>query len=204
MDSCYVCGRTGEQVSALLVEEAVKEIDAKITALSKEKQSLGNEFGDITAVWNSLNTKLKNLNNDLLSLNFETLEKNFGNVKNNIVTDVLEFMKKTPGFRLESFSVQDVIANFEKYRPKNVRLEEIEKEIVELELRKRSVAEKMSTGFPLIELKDFSVKTDSLRSAISFEPLDSGTATTDFVRVPVCKICASLMRAYARPMASKN
>ena len=196
MDSCYMCGRTGEQVAALLALEATMEIESKIAALTKEKQSLGNEFGDITALWNTLNTKLKNLNTDLLNLNFETLEKNFGNVKSNLVADVLEFMKKTPDFKLESFSVQHVIANFEKYRPKNVRMEEIEKEIVELELRKRSVVEKTSSGFQLMDSVVFSVKTDSLRSSISFEPLDPAGAKGDFVKIPLCRICSSLSKAF--------
>ncbi len=193
MDSCYMCGRTGEQVSILLAQEAAKEIDLQAEMLKKEKQSLGNEFGDITALWNTLNTKLKNLNNDLLNLNFETLEKNFGSVKTNIVADVLEFMKKTPNFRLESFSVQDAISNFEKYRPKNVRLEQIEKELVELEVRKRSVAEKISSGFNLLDSRTFLVKTDSVRAAIIFESIDPIGAKGDFVKVHLCKICAALM-----------
>lgn len=195
MDTCYICGRNAEQVAALLVAESLREIDEKLAALAKEKESLANSFGDLTAVWNSLNSKLKTLNTDIFSLNLETLERNFGNAKTNLVSEVLEFLKKTPDFRMESFSLQDVAANFEKYRPRNVRTEEIEREIVELELRKKSAGGKFAGSHGLLEPKILEAKSDYLKPGLQFAVVDrQPEAKADAVRLSVCRVCLALLK----------
>ncbi|MBU0956863.1 MAG: hypothetical protein KKI09_15685 [Spirochaetes bacterium] len=195
MQICYMCGRNGEQVAAQLIKETEQEIDERLEALRQEKNALSSSFGDLTAVWNSLNTRLKSLNSDIFNLNFETLEKNFGNARTNLVSEVTEFLKKSSEFRPDSFSLQDIIKNFDKYRPSNLRLDEIEKEIVQLEQARKSAAANFASGHDLLEKRNFSVKHDYLSRSMQFEPVGAQETKTDMVSISLCKICSALLRS---------